>query len=233
MRARTGLRGDSMKEISVFDVIGPVMIGPSSSHTAGALKIALLAGKLVSGKIVRADFVLYGSFAKTYRGHGTDRALIAGTLGFGTADPRIRDSFAWAEKAGLAYSFRADETQRDVHPNTVDITLENDKGEKTYVRGVSTGGGNCRIENIDGISVDLTGDYTTLLIRQHDTAGVVAYITGCLSARDVNIAFMRLYRESRGKTAYTVIETDGDIPAEAVEEIRRGPEINSAMLVKI
>lgn len=222
-----------MKEISVFDVIGPVMIGPSSSHTAGALKIALLAGKIVSGKIVRADFVLYGSFAKTYRGHGTDRALIAGTLGFGPADPRIRDSFQWAEKAGLSYSFRTDENQRDVHPNTVDIFLENERGEKTYVRGVSVGGGNCRLENIDGISVDLTGNYTTLLIRQHDTAGVVAYITNCLGSKGVNIAFMRLYRESKGKTAYTVIETDGEIPEEVVEKIRLNPEIQSAMVVTI
>ncbi len=222
-----------MKEISVFDVIGPVMIGPSSSHTAGALKIALLAGKLVSGKIVRADFILYGSFAKTYHGHGTDRALIAGTLGFGAADVRIRDSFDWAKKYGLAYSFHTNETDRDVHPNTVDITLENENGVKTFVRGVSVGGGNCRIEKIDGISVDLTGDYTTLLIRQHDTAGVVAYITSCLSDKGVNIAFMRLYRESRGQTAYTVIETDGDIPNDAVEKIRLNPEIQSAMLVKI
>ena len=222
-----------MKEISVFDVIGPNMIGPSSSHTAGALKIALLAGKLASGRIVRGRFILYGSFAKTYKGHGTDRALLGGILGFSTEDARIKESFHYADEAGLDYAFELNETNKDVHPNTVDITITSENGTDVFVRGVSTGGGDCRIEKIDNFDVDLTGNYTTLLIRQQDTFGVVAYITSCLSEYQINIAFMRLYRESKGEAAYTIIETDNDIPPELVQKIKQRQEISSAMVVKI
>lgn len=222
-----------MKEISVFDVIGPNMIGPSSSHTAGALKIALMARKLASGKITAVRFVLYGSFAKTYKGHGTDRALLGGILGFQTEDARIKDSFHFAEEAGLRYSFETNETNKDVHPNTADIYLTSDDGKTVFVRGVSTGGGECRIEKIDDIDVDLTGNLTTLLIKQHDTFGVVASITGCLSEYQINIAFMRLYRESKGETAYTIIETDNDIPPQLAEHIKRLPEIYEAMIIKL
>lgn len=222
-----------IKEISVFDVIGPNMIGPSSSHTAGALKIALLAGKLVSARIIKVSFVLYGSFAKTYKGHGTDRALLGGILGFSTEDSRIKDSFRYAEQQGLQYEFIINEENKDVHPNTVDIAITSQDGGSVSIRGVSTGGGNCRIEKIDGIEVDLTGDYTTLLIRQRDTFGVVAYITSCLSEYQVNIAFMRLYRESRGEAAYTIIETDNDIPPELLRKIEQCREITSAMVIKL
>lgn len=222
-----------MKEISVFDVIGPNMIGPSSSHTAGALKIALLARKLAGCKISRVRFVLYGSFAKTYKGHGTDRALLGGILGFSTEDARIRDSFRLAEEQGLDYAFELNETNADVHPNTVDIAITCENGAAFSVRGVSTGGGDCRIEQIDDIAVDLTGNYTTLLIRQRDTFGVVAYITGCLGEYKINIAFMRLYRESRGETAYTIIETDGDIPQPLVRKIEQHPEISRVRVIEI
>ncbi len=222
-----------IKEISVFDVVGPNMIGPSSSHTAGALKIALIAGKLADSKIRKALFILYGSFAKTYKGHGTDRALLGGILGFRTEDPRIRDSFFYANQAGLEYQFEINETDRDMHPNTVDIALTSDNGTTVTCRGVSTGGGNCKIEKIDNIEVDLTGNYTTLLVRQRDTFGVVAYITSCLSEYQVNIAFMRLYRENKGKEAYTIIETDNDIPPELLKKIRLNREISGAMAIKI
>lgn len=222
-----------MKEISVFDVIGPNMIGPSSSHTAGALKIARIANKLAPAKISKVRFVLYGSFAKTYRGHGTDRALLGGILGFSSEDSKIRNSFAYAQEQGVSYQFEPNETNRDVHPNTVDVYLTCQNGETAYVRGVSTGGGNCRIENIDGIEVDLTGNYPTLLIRQHDVAGVVAYITKCLAQYGVNIAFMRLYRESRGQTAYTIIETDDNLPPELISTVELAPEISYARAIEL
>ena len=221
-----------MKEIGIFDVIGPNMIGPSSSHTAGALRIALLAGRLARSRIVRADFVLYGSFAKTYKGHGTDRALVGGVLGFSTEDRRIRDSFEYAAQAGLEYTFEVNTQETDLHPNTVDITLTTADGAVTRVRGVSTGGGNSHIERIDGVEVRIDGNYTTLLIRQRDTSGVVAAITSALSGSGINIAFMRLYRESKGETAYTIIETDSAIPAEVVREIERHPQIHSAMVIE-
>ena len=163
-----------MKELSVFDIIGPNMIGPSSSHTAGALRIAQLARGMIPGPVVRVEFTLYGSFARTYRGHGTDRALIAGVLGFGTEDPRIRDSFAWAEKAGLEYRFTCDTQTTGCHPNTAGLLLQNAAGETVQVTGVSVGGGAAVIRRINGVEIDLTGEYHTILIRQTDTPGVVA-----------------------------------------------------------
>ncbi|MEG1954090.1 MAG: L-serine ammonia-lyase, iron-sulfur-dependent subunit beta [Hydrogenoanaerobacterium sp.] len=222
-----------MKEISVFDVIGPNMIGPSSSHTAGALRIALLAGKLTRHKIVKAKFTLYGSFAKTYKGHGTDRALLAGILGFATDDPRIKSSFEYAEKSGLNYSFILNTTEKELHPNTVDIAITDDTGAITTVRGVSTGGGNCKLERINNVTVSLSGNYTTLLMRQLDKPGIVAYITKILSDFGINIAFMRMYRESKGEAAYTIIEVDGEVPSDVISKIEENKLIESAMLIQI
>lgn len=220
-----------MKDFSVFDIIGPNMIGPSSSHTAGALRIAQLARGMIPGEIARADFTLYGSFALTYRGHGTDRALIAGILGFGTEDSRIRDSFHWAEVRGVRYTFSVDAAKKDCHPNTADIRLENREGETITVTGVSVGGGAAVIKRINGVEIDLTGEYHTILARHRDTPGVVAALTRALAEHQINIAFMRLYRESRGSLAYTVIEADEEIPPAAVAQIRAHPSVQSALLI--
>ena len=126
-----------MSFISVFDVLGPNMIGPSSSHTAGAAAIALLAGKMPNAAIKKADFILYGSFARTYKGHGTDRALLGGIMGFSTDDRRIPDSFSIADERGLQYSFTANTTETEIHPNTVDIHMTDENGQKLIVRGES------------------------------------------------------------------------------------------------
>lgn len=222
-----------MKEISIFDVIGPNMIGPSSSHTAGALRIALLAGKLTRERAAQVEFTLYGSFSQTYRGHGTDRALLAGILGFGTEDARIKDSFRLADEAGLAYHFVVNETEKELHPNTVDIAITDEKGARTTVRGVSTGGGSCTIARINGVNVSLSGNYNTLLIRQLDKPGVLASITRVLSDYSINIAFMRMYRESKGQTAYTIIEVDGGIPEAAAHKIEENEHVESALLIHI
>ena len=128
-----------MSFISVFDVLGPNMIGPSSSHTAGAAAIALLAGKMPNAAIKKADFILYGSFARTYKGHGTDRALLGGIMGFSTDDRRIPDSFSIADERGLQYSFTANTTETEIHPNTVDIHMTDENGQKLIVRGESVG----------------------------------------------------------------------------------------------
>ena len=220
-----------MKEISVFDIIGPVMIGPSSSHTAGALQIALFAHNLMSGKIVKVGFLLYGSFAKTYRGHGTDRALIAGILGLHRDDYRIANSFALADEAGLEYSFETDGQNTDVHPNTVDVTLTDDTGETRFVRGESIGGGNIVIRNIDGVDIDLSGKYNTLLIMQEDEPGVIAGSAGVLSGHGINIAFMRVYREAKGKRAYSIIETDEDLPKSVTESLMNVKGVLKARLI--
>lgn len=222
-----------MKEISVFDVIGPRMIGPSSSHTAGALRIALLAGKLLGVPAVKARFILYGSFARTYQGHGTDRALVAGVLGFYPDDPRIRDAFRLAGEQGLAYDFSFDTENKELHPNTADIFLEGQSGESISVRGVSVGGGAISIQQINGMEVRLSGEYSTILIQHQDIAGMAAYITACLSRYEINIAFMRLYREKRGGKACTIIEADENIRPEVAALIENHPHVTSAVLVQL
>ena len=222
-----------MAFISVFDVLGPNMIGPSSSHTAGAEIIAFLAQKMIAPPLKRVDFTLYGSFAKTYHGHGTDRALLGGIMGFSADDTRIRESFAIATERGLAYSFTPNEVETDIHPNTVDIRMENAAGQVMTVRGESLGGGKVRIVEINHVKVDFTGEYSAIIVIHQDTPGVVAYITRCLSERNINIAFMRLFRESKGTTAYTIVESDGHLPEDIVESIHRNTNIHDVMVVQM
>ena len=194
-----------MSFISVFDVMGPNMIGPSSSHTAGAARIAFLARKMLNGTLKKVQFTLYGSFAKTYHGHGTDRALLGGIMGFET----------------------------DVHPNTVDILMANENGDHIMIRGESLGGGKARICRINDVEVDFTGEYSTLIVIQKDKPGVVTYITKCLSDQGVNIAFMRLFRESKGNTAYSIVESDGLLPENIAEEIRKSPNVSDVMIIQL
>ena len=220
-----------MKEISIFDVIGPNMIGPSSSHTAGAVRIALMARKLVQKPISEVKFILYGSFAQTYKGHGTDKALVAGILGMDTEDERIRDAFHYAKDAGLSYVFEPNEVKHMKHPNTVEIIAKDEMGDITTVIGASIGGGNIRIDQINGIDVEFTGEYCTMIIKQQDTPGVVAHITEVLSDYNINIAFMRLYRESRGTLAYTIVETDEMIGEEAQDKIRENSSILKVTMI--
>lgn len=218
--------------ISAFDVIGPNMIGPSSSHTAGAVAMALLARKLFQRTIKKVTFTLYGSFAKTYQGHGTDLALVGGILGFSTYDVRIKEAFEIAGKQGVTFTFVPDEKKHTRHPNTVDILMEDEKGFRMLVTGESTGGGKIRIICINGIDVDFTGEYSTLIVKQNDKPGVVAHITQCLSNHNVNIAFMRLFRESKGTTAYTVVESDEKIPQKIIDEINKNDQIQETMLIQ-
>lgn len=222
-----------MNFLSIFDVIGPNMIGPSSSHTAGAVSIALLARKMFPEEIRKVTFVLYGSFAKTYRGHGTDRALLGGILGFATDDERIRDAFTHADSMGLEYEFVIDETTATAHPNTADILLTGITGRTLSVRGESIGGGKMKIVRIDNIDVEFTGEYSTLIVHQQDKPGVVAHITQALSEQNVNIAFMRLFRENKGANAYTVVESDQNIPSEVLEQIRTNPHVDHLMLIQL
>ena len=221
-----------MSFISVFDVLGPNMIGPSSSHTAGAAVIAGVARKLIAPPLKKVEFTLYGSFAKTYRGHGTDRALLGGILGFDTDDVRIRDSFEIARQRGLEFAFIPNETEQDVHPNTADIRMENESGQVMTVRGVSLGGGKMKITRINGVEVDFTGEYSALIVIHQDTPGVVAYITHVLSEHNVNIAFMRLFREARGHIAYSIIESDGTLPESIPAQLQKNAHIRDVMLVQ-
>ena len=222
-----------MSFISVFDVLGPNMIGPSSSHTAGAVSMALLARKMCPEPIKKVTFTLYGSFAKTYHGHGTDRALLGGILGFSTDDARIRDAFELAKEFGVEYEYIIDEETVTDHPNTADIAMTGINGYELMVRGESIGGGKIKIVRIGNIDVEFTGEYSTLVVKQIDKPGVVTHITQCLSNQNVNIAFMRLFREGKGKTAYSVVESDERIPDEILEEIRQNPYVQEILLIQI
>ena len=222
-----------MREISVFDVIGPNMIGPSSSHTAGALRIARMAQKMVRGRICSVRCVLYGSFARTYKGHGTDRALLAGILGYGPEDLRIRNSFDCAKEAGIEYRFEANTVNQDVHPNTVEIFITEESGRALSVMGESIGGGSAVLKRLNGIDIALSGEYQTLLVEQRDEPGVLAYITACLGEEKINIAFLRMYRENRGEAAYTVIEVDGEIPVDVVDKVERHPAVGNVTLIQL
>lgn len=222
-----------MSSISVFDVLGPNMVGPSSSHTAGAAVIAYIAQKMINGPLVKVEFTLYGSFAKTYRGHGTDRALVGGIMGFATDDTRIRKSFQIAREQGLDFTFQTNEEETEVHPNTVDIAMENTIGQKMMIRGESLGGGKVRIVRINQVHVDFTGEYSAVIVIHQDKPGVVAHIAKCLSDRNVNIAFMRLFREKKGHTAYSIVESDGQLPEDVSTKLRENANVCDVMIVQL
>jgi len=221
-----------MRKISVFDVIGPIMIGPSSSHTAGALRISQVAYKIFKDEIKEAKFTLYGSFSQTYKGHGTDRALIGGILGFDTENEKIKNSFELANEKGISVKFEIGEMDPDMHPNTVEIDL---KGEqKTLsIMGESIGGGAIIIKKINGIDVKFTGEYTTVIVQQTDKPGVAAHITKVLTEQGINIAFMSIFRESMGEKAFTVLELDEKIKPDLLDELKNSPNINDVFLVEM
>lgn len=206
-------------DISIFEVLGPVMIGPSSSHTAGAARIARIAGRVAGNDVKKVVFGLHGSFAKTYKGHGTDRALVAGILGMREDDENIRDSFDLAAKAGMDFSFT--ETHiKDGHENSVLIEAWDGGGIKHKLIGSSIGGGRILISNIDDFEVEIAAENPVIITRHKDKKGVISDITSLLARNGINIAVMRVSRKERGSEASTVIETDDEIPLSISSEIR-------------
>ena len=214
-----------MKTRGLTDIIGPLMVGPSSSHTAGALRIAYMARRLCLAEPKTVEFRLLGSFAHTLTGHGTDKALVAGMLGLATDDLRIRDSFDLAREAGLAFSFVTLPDAEYDHPNTIDVRIVDAAGNAMDVRGESIGGGAAVIRKIDDIDVRITGESASIVVRQRDEKGVLAHIAQSISDEGVNIATTRMYRERKGDTAYTVLETDQAVGAEAKAAIEDHPAI--------
>lgn len=201
----------------VFDIVGPIMIGPSSSHTAGAVRLGLMASRILDEDVKSVEIQLHGSFAQTYRGHGTDRALMAGIMGFQPEDERIRDALDIARERGIDFQFSKVDLP-DAHPNTAIMRLVGSSGRKTVVQGCSIGGGNITITEIDGYSVHLSGEYPSLLIVHEDRPGVITQVTAVISRYNVNVAFMRLSRKNRGSLALMILETDEIVPDEAVDE---------------
>lgn len=220
-----------MDTLSIRDIIGPVMIGPSSSHTAGALRIAYMARRLCLAEPKTVAFTLLGSFAHTLSGHGTDKALVGGMLGLNADDLRIRDSFSLAREANMAFSFTPDPDAEYDHPNTVDIRIVDAEGNAMSVRGESVGGGAAVIRRIDGIEVYITGENTNVVVRQKDEAGVLAHIAKSFGDRGVNIANARMYRERKGDVAYTILEVDQSVGIEVKQAIESHPGIRDVRII--
>ncbi|MCI8441725.1 MAG: L-serine ammonia-lyase, iron-sulfur-dependent, subunit beta [Provencibacterium sp.] len=216
--------------MNVFDIVGPVMIGPSSSHTAGAVRLGRVAGALLGEPAVRARILLHGSFAKTYKGHGTDRALVAGIMGMLPSDARIRSSLSLARQLGLEVEFQPGAIE-NAHPNTARITLWDAAGNSVEVQGASVGGGNILVDRFNGMDVSISGQYTTLIVLHWDRPGVIAEVASLIGENEVNIANFRLSREARGGRAVMSIETDGLVEKSLCEQIRALPGILSATLM--
>jgi len=213
-----------VRQRSIFDVVGPVMVGPSSSHTAGAVRLGAL-GRAIAGAPLRsAEVTLHGSFASTGRGHGTDLAIIAGLLGFAPHDTRIPDARAHAEAAGLQVTF-AEADLGDVHPNTAEMRLVTIAGDTVLVRGSSVGAGDVEITLVDDFPVRLTGDLPALGVIHQDQPGVVASVSARLAAERINIASMQVFRERRGARALMVIETDTVVTAPVLDALATLPGI--------
>ncbi|MCC5911562.1 MAG: L-serine ammonia-lyase, iron-sulfur-dependent subunit beta [Clostridiaceae bacterium] len=221
-----------MKDFSMFDIVGPNMIGPSSSHTAGACRIGKVAYKISGGDIKKVTFLLHGSFGKTYKGHGTDKAILGGILGFDPDDEKIKFSFDLAKKQGLDFEF-IEEDLGDVHPNTAKVLIEKFDGSKIEILGSSIGGGSIVVTEINGLELEFTGEYVTLIIAHTDRPGVIAKVSAILAEYAINIAFMRVYRHNRGQNAFMIIETDDMISDEAVKSVINTENIANAYLVSI
>lgn len=206
--------------MNVFDIVGPVMVGPSSSHTAGAVRIGYLARRMMGEEIRQAVIGLHGSFLATGTGHGTDKALVAGLLGLMPDDLRIPDSFSLAEEAGLEFQFEP-ANLTGAHPNTVQLNLTGDSGESLEIVGSSLGGGRVSINGIDGLPVSFQGDFPTLVVHNEDKPGQVRDTAAMLSDYHVNIAALQLSRDVRGGYAVMVVECDQEIPVNGREWLKQ------------
>jgi L-serine dehydratase len=205
--------------VSLFDILGPTMVGPSSSHTAGACRLGLVARAIAGGTPERARIQLHGSFAATGEGHGTHRALVGGLIGLAPDDLRLREAYDHALQAGLEWSFEDVELGSEAHPNTALIEVERG-GVVTNVRGASVGGGRIEVTEVDGFPVDLGGDYHTLVLLAHDEPGTIAAVAGTLAGHGVNLATMRVDRTGRHKDALMTIECDEPIDDSVLAAVR-------------
>ncbi len=213
--------------VSLFDILGPVMVGPSSSHTAGACRIGLMARAILGGDPEHALIRLHGSFAATGEGHGTNRAIVGGLVGLPPDDMRLRDAFGEATSAGLTWEFENIDLGEEAHPNSAVVTLRRGDEEVT-ITGASIGGGRVEVTEIDDFHVLLTGAYHTLVVTAQDQPGTVAAISGVLSKHGINVATMRVDRTGRRKDALMTIELDDPVSDAAIQEIRTFPWLHTA-----
>ena len=202
--------------MNLLDIIGPIMVGPSSSHTAGAVKIGLVSRKLMVEKVVKAEIYFHGSFLATGKGHGTDKAVVAGLLGIAVDDSRVPFSFEVAKQEGMDFEIHGIDLG-DAHPNTVKLNLTGVSGKKIEVIAASIGGGQIEVCEIDGLSASFGGNYPTIIVNHKDIPGRVTAVTASLSENGVNIASMKLYRTIRGGDAVMIIECDQEVPVKSIK----------------
>lgn len=219
-----------MSNISSFDIIGPIMVGPSSSHTAGAARLGKVARAIAGMNFKKVTFHLHGSFAKTYKGHGTDRALVAGILGMEPYDERLKYSLDIAKQKNIDVEF-IEADLGEVHPNTVKIVFSDQLDNKFEVTGSSIGGGNIIITEINGDKVEFTGEYPTLIVKQKDVKGIISSVTAILASQNINIATMKVTRRAKGREALMVIETDVEISDYILKVIEKIENIISARAI--
>ena len=220
--------------MNVFDIIGPVMIGPSSSHTAGAVRLGRVANKLIDNReLKKVEITLSGSFAQTYKGHGTDRALMAGIMGYHSYSPEIRDALTIARERGIVYEFIKEDI-KNAHPNTASIHFFLKDGDEGVVQGASVGGGNIQVSQVNGMRVDFNGENNTILVMHRDKPGVIAAVTQLMHFEyaDLNISNFRLSRENKGGSAIMTIEIDGQPPEGLIQAIRKIQYVSNAILIR-
>jgi len=221
-----------MKTYSFTDILGPIMIGPSSSHTAGAAKLALIAKHINNKTFSKVNFMLHGSFAKTYTGHGTDKALIGGILGLEPDDTRLREAYRLAKEANIDISFEETDLD-DHHANSVNIEFYNDDQSINRIIGSSIGGGDIIIKAINDFKVNFNGIYPTLIVKHIDKKGVLSLVTTILATRDINIASMEVSRTSKNKNASIIIECDEGISQDIINLLENIPDVISVKLIDV
>mgnify|MGYP003369302760 FL=1 len=217
---------------SLSEISGPIMVGPSSSHTAGACRIGKISRIIANDEICEVIFYLHGSFGKTYKGNGTDRALVGGILGMDTDDERIINSMEIAKKHGIKFSFVEVDLGSLYHPNTVKLDITTKSSKKISIIASSVGGGNIEIVSINGKQVYFTGQYNTLLINHIDKPGIVHKVSGVLSSNDINIAYLKVFRDRKGYKASMVFELDQIMDDKMINEVKSIQDIKECVFIE-
>ena len=219
-----------MNTYGVFDILGPIMIGPSSSHTAGAARLGKVARAICGKPMKKVTFLLHGSFGKTYKGHGTDKALVAGILGMEPSDTHLRNSLEIAKEKNIEIEFKEVDLG-DAHPNTVKFIIEDIDGVFHKIVGSSKGGGSIKITEVNGSVVEFTVEYPTLIISHKDVPGAVSKVTAIVYEHNINIAFMKVFRTERGKAARMVFEMDSPITKDIIDEIKKVEAVEKLVVI--
>ena len=207
-----------MNTYGVFDILGPIMIGPSSSHTAGAARLGKVARAICGKPMKKVTFLLHGSFGKTYKGHGTDKALVAGILGMEPSDTHLRNSLEIAKEKNIEIEFK-------------EVDLGDAHGVFHEIVGSSIGGGSIKITEVNGSVVEFTGEYPTLIISHKDVPGAVSKVTAIVYEHNINIAFMKVFRTERGKAARMVFEMDSPITKDIIDEIKKVEAVEKLVVI--